>query len=104
MLDTQTAILQALISGPSYGLEVIERVGTASGGRIKLLQGRVYPVLRRLESEGLLRSWNGESVAETGGRPRRYYELTAEGMRAARADAKAINGVFGLGEVSHARR
>lgn len=96
MLDTQTAILQALIKGESYGLEIIERVATASGGRIKVQQGRVYPVLRSLEADGLLRSWDGEPVAETGGRPRRYYELTAEGRRAALADAKAISGLFGF--------
>lgn len=96
VLDTQTAILQALIQGESYGLEIIERVATASGGRIKILQGRVYPVLRRLEADGLLRSRDGEPVPETGGRPRRYYELTAEGRRVAKADSKALSGLFGL--------
>ncbi len=38
-------------------------------------QGTLYPLLRRLESQGLLQSqWNTE-----GARPRRYYVLTAAG-------------------------
>jgi len=94
VVDTRTAILQALVSGESYGLEVIQRVSTMTGGKVRLLQGRVYPVLRQLEADGFLRSWDGEPVPERGGRPRRYYELTAEGRRAARADAKAIAGLL----------
>jgi PadR family transcriptional regulator PadR len=94
VVDTRVAILQALMKGESYGLEVIERVREMSGGKIKVLQGRVYPVLRELEAEGLLRSFDGEPVAERGGRPRRYYELTAEGRRAATSDARAIAGLL----------
>ena len=94
MIDTRTAILQALMKGESYGLEVIDRVKEMSGGKIKLLQGRVYPVLRELETDGFLKSYDGEPVAERGGRPRRYYELTAEGRRAATSEAKAIAGLL----------
>src|SRR5581483_6814226 len=94
MLDTRTAILQAMMDGESYGLEVIERVRIMSGGKIRILQGRVYPVLRELEADGLLRSYDGELVAERGGRPRRYYELTASGRRVAASEAKAIAGLL----------
>jgi PadR family transcriptional regulator PadR len=94
VLDTKTAILQALMKGESYGLEIIDRVKEMSGGRIRLVQGRVYPVLRSLESEGCLKSWDGPPVAERGGRPRRYYQLTALGRRAATDDAKAIAGLL----------
>ena len=93
-IDTKVALLQALISGESYGLELIERVKDATGGRTTLQQGRVYPVLRQLEAEGLLESYDGEPLAERGGRPRRYYKLTAEGRRAAKADARAIAGLL----------
>ena len=93
-IDTKVALLQALIQGESYGLELIERVKKATGGRTTLMQGRVYPVLRQLESEGLLESYDGEPLSERGGRPRRYYRLTAEGRRAAREDAKALAGLL----------
>jgi PadR family transcriptional regulator PadR len=99
MLDTRIALLQALISGESYGLEIIERVKSLTKGRVLMMQGRVYPVLRELESEGLLESFDGDPLPERGGRPRKYYRLTAEGRRVARQDAAAIVGLLkpGLG-------
>jgi PadR family transcriptional regulator PadR len=40
-------------------------------------QGTLYPLLRRLEAQGLLRStWNVEE-----GRPRRYYVISSEGKK-----------------------
>lgn len=91
LLDTRTALLQALISKEGYGLELIERVRTLTQGKVTLLQGRVYPLLRDLERDGLLRSYEGNPLPERGGRPRRYYELTAEGRRIARDEATAIS-------------
>lgn len=95
MLDTRTAILQALVKGESYGLELIDRVYELTNRRIKLMQGRVYPVLRQLERDGLLRSFDGEKVQDRAGRPRRYYELTAEGRRVAFDEKLAIDGLIG---------
>lgn len=93
-IDTKVALLQALMQGESYGLELIERVEKATGGRTTLMQGRVYPLLRQLESEGFLESYDGAPLPERGGRPRRYYKLTAEGRRTAREDARAIAGLL----------
>ena len=43
---------------------------------LELDQGTLYPLLRRLESQGLLNSkWNTE-----GSRPRRYYVISPEGQ------------------------
>ena len=43
---------------------------------LELDQGTLYPLLRRLESQGLLSSdWNTE-----GSRPRRYYTISPEGQ------------------------
>ncbi len=87
--------MQALISGRGYGLELIERVEARSKGQIVLRQGSLYPALRELEDEGMLRSYDGEPMQERGGRPRRYYELTAEGAREARKTGKAMVVFFG---------
>lgn len=94
LIDVRAALLQALVQGDSYGLELIDRVKADTGGRAKLLEGRVYPALRELESEGLLESYPGPAMPERGGRPRIYYKLTAEGRRTARADAKALFGLL----------
>jgi PadR family transcriptional regulator, regulatory protein PadR len=94
LIDVRAALLQALMQGDSYGLELIERVKTDTKGRAVMLEGRVYPALRELESGGFLESYEGERLPERGGRPRIYYKITAEGRRTARADAKALIGLL----------
>jgi PadR family transcriptional regulator PadR len=37
-----------------------------------------------------VRSYEGDGLAERGGRPRRFYELTAEGTRAAKSQRRTI--------------
>jgi PadR family transcriptional regulator, regulatory protein PadR len=58
--------------------------------------GNTYPALRELETEGLVKSWEADPTPERGGRPRRYYKLTAAGQRAATEQKQAIAGLFGL--------
>ena len=93
-IDTKVALLQALIQGESYGLEVIERVKEQTHGQVVLVQGRVYPALRELESDGLLERYDGEPMPERGGRPRRYYKITAEGRKVARQQARGLLGLL----------
>jgi DNA-binding PadR family transcriptional regulator len=68
-----TLVLQALAVGHQYGFDVMDATGLPSG--------TVYPLLRRLEKEGLVRaSWEDAQAARDELRPpRRYYELTATG-------------------------
>ncbi len=55
-----------------------------SGGRFDLPEGTVYPALRRLERDGLLRSrWTART-----GRRRRVYQLTDGGQRALQEQAR----------------
>jgi PadR family transcriptional regulator PadR len=81
-------------SGRGYGLEIIERVKERTSGAIVLTEGNVYPALKSLEREGLLRSYDGEPIPERGGRPRRYYELTGEGRRVATEQRAALIGLL----------
>ena len=68
-----TLVLQALAFGHQYGFDVMDATGLPSG--------TVYPVLRRLEKEGLVRAdWEDPQAARDEQRPpRRYYELTGAG-------------------------
>lgn len=95
-INPRVALLQALISGPGYGLDLIERVKKQTKGKVVLGQGSVYPALRDLEREGLLESYEGEPLPERAGRPRRYYRLSALGARAAMEQREAVWGLFGL--------
>jgi PadR family transcriptional regulator, regulatory protein PadR len=74
-------VLEALLLDPSrelYGLEIGEAAGLRSG--------TVHPILARLEGYGWLSSRWEDVDASAEGRPaRRYYQLTADGVQAARA-------------------
>ena len=72
-------LLSLLEEGESYGYTIIQRVRDLSGGEIEWTDGMLYPVLHRLEAQGLVRSrWD---VSEAG-RKRKYYALSAAGKRA----------------------
>ncbi len=71
-------VLQALLEGHHHGFDVMEATGLPSG--------TVYPILRRLDGEGLVRSrWEQDTIARQEQRPpRRYYELSPGGGAVAR--------------------
>jgi PadR family transcriptional regulator, regulatory protein PadR len=66
-------VLRALARGVRYGFDILDDTGLESG--------TVYPILRRLEDAGCVRSrWEPAERAQREGRPpRRYYELTGAG-------------------------
>jgi PadR family transcriptional regulator PadR len=62
------------LRSPRYGYEL--RQALAERG-MPIEEGTLYPLLRRLETQGLLRSeWRIEE-----GPPRRYYALNADGKK-----------------------
>jgi len=79
---TAAMILQAIHCGYIYGYNLMETTGLPSG--------TVYPALRRLQKEGLIRSQREpQSVADAGQRPtRKYYKLTPPGKAALRTSTK----------------
>ena len=50
----------------------------------------VYNTLERLEQKGLVRSTIGQPTAERGGRAKRYFSTTTDGLREVRAAKKAL--------------
>lgn len=70
---TAAIILQAIEAGHVYGFSVMEQTGLPSG--------TVYPALRRLERDGLIRSqWESQKLADADDRPaRKYYRITRAG-------------------------
>jgi DNA-binding PadR family transcriptional regulator len=71
-------LLSILAGGESYGYEIIQRVRELSGGEIEWSDGMLYPVLHRLERDGLIESeWK---EADTG-RQRKYYFISKDGRK-----------------------
>ena len=94
LLGARAAILLGL-SRPGYGLQIIDRIRNQTGGRVRLRLGSVYPALRDLERQRLVRSW--EIAGARGGRRRRYYELTLKGVAAATVQRKVLGDLLGAG-------
>jgi len=69
-------VMQAIGAGHCHGFDIVEVTGYPTG--------TVYPALRRRERDGYVTShWEPERTATREGRPaRRYYELTASGVKA----------------------
>ncbi len=72
-------VLSILARGESWGYAILRDVEAHSGGKLAWSEGMLYPVLHRLEREGLLLArWRtGDS-----GRRRKVYRLSAKGRRA----------------------
>lgn len=86
-------VLVAIQHGHRYGFDIIEASGLPSG--------TVYPILRRLEDAGLLRSrWEAVHAAREEQRPpRRYYQLTGRGAETVRLTTERFPGIArSLGE------
>ena len=70
-------VLSVLAGGKKYGYLVQKEVREASGARVDLPAGTLYPLLHKLEDEGLIRSAWDDST----GRQRKWYDLTASGRK-----------------------
>jgi transcriptional regulator len=81
-------VLAALAGEPGHGYVIVERVRERSEGAFELQEGTLYPLLHRLEAEGLVASrWSTQT-----GRRRREYRLTARGRAALAERTRAWRG------------
>ena len=68
-------VLHLIAQGPSYGNQLMERIGAMTAGVLSVNPNTMYPLLRQLEGRGLIKGeWEHPER-----RTRRYYALTAEG-------------------------
>lgn len=72
-------VLATLAETPKYGYLVIKEIEGHSGDFFDLREGTLYPILHRLEGEGLVKS---EWKVSKAGRDRRYYRITPKGKAA----------------------
>ena len=77
--SSKPMVLSILADGESYGYEIIQKVLELSDEHIEWTDGMMYPVLHRLEREGLIIS---EWKEADSGRERKYYRLTPGGRKA----------------------
>jgi DNA-binding PadR family transcriptional regulator len=86
----------------NYGYAIIRAINREGEGLFVWQEGTVYPILHKLEKEGLVRTqWQD---ADTG-RKRKYYYITAEGREGLAEGTKEWSGfhklITALGDGNH---
>ncbi len=76
----------------AYGVPLARGLTTVRGGEVAL--GSVYAALDRLEMKGLVTSRLGEATPERGGRAKRYFRVTEEGLRSIHATRKVLTSLW----------
>lgn len=72
-----TLILEALQREPSHGYRIAQQIKERSQDVLDFKEGTLYPALHKLESDGLVESYEGVE----NGRMRRYYRITEPGRQ-----------------------
>ena len=86
----------------AYGVPIAAEIAQRTGR--EMLQGSVYAILERLESQGLVTSRLGDATPQRGGRAKRYFALTAEGNRQVREAQRALEALWqGLAKPARAK-
>ena len=82
---TAFLILAVLEAERRHGYELSRLLEQRSQGVVRVHAASLYPLLYRLEHEGLI---EGQWVEKAGQRRRRYYRITSEGKRALRVQRR----------------
>ncbi len=75
--NTPLLILSLLKDGDKYGYEMVSELARRSDNTFELKEGTLYPLLHTLEKNKWVKSY---VKAAPGGRERKYYHLTQEGL------------------------
>jgi transcriptional regulator len=80
--SAELLVLSLLEAQPRHGYDISRLIEVRSGGALSFHVTSLYPLLHRLEKEGLI---EGKWVEKPDQRRRRYYRLTSEGRRVLRS-------------------
>ncbi|RYZ75891.1 MAG: PadR family transcriptional regulator [Proteobacteria bacterium] len=81
-------ILLILRRQESYGYQIIQELKEKTGGELKIAEGTLYPVLKKMESKAWI---EGAWKKVDSGRERRYYILTDKGNQELEAQYSQFN-------------
>ncbi|HKE24712.1 MAG TPA: PadR family transcriptional regulator [Bryobacteraceae bacterium] len=80
--SAELLVLSLLEDQPRHGYDISKLIQMRSGGALRFHVTSLYPLLHRLEKEGLI---DGRWVEKADQRRRRYYHLTAPGRKVLRS-------------------
>lgn len=70
-------VLKLICAQPTYGYELLSRLKETSRGRFVLKEGTLYPILYRLEDDGMILAKWSQGEGRTA--PKKIYEATQAG-------------------------
>lgn len=76
----------------AYGVPISRELEARRGRGVSV--GSVYAALERLESKGLVASTLGDPTPERGGKAKRYFTVTKEGLRQVRKTRQVLTGLW----------
>lgn len=85
--SAELVVLSLLAEGEKYGYMLSKEAAAKSDGKLRLTPGVLYPLLRELETQGLITSsWeevrsDRANDADADGRKRKWYRLSAKGKK-----------------------
>jgi len=90
LTDFELMILLAILrtGEDAYGVPIAREIEAA--GRRNVAVAAVYAALDRLERTGMVSSSMGEPTPERGGRAKRFFQVTPQGIRAAKETQRAL--------------
>jgi PadR family transcriptional regulator len=93
-------ILKSLVAGEMHGLGISRRVEQITGGTFSVKPGSLFPALHRMEEEGWISSFWGESENN---RRAKYYRLTKPGQKQLAVETKRWGRIsFGIAKALEA--
>ena len=90
LAELEQAVLLATLrlDGAGYGLSIRDEIARATGRDLAI--GTIHKTLTRLEAKELVVSRMGEASPHRGGRAKRHYTVTADGVRELKASLRSI--------------
>jgi DNA-binding PadR family transcriptional regulator len=94
LTDLELMILLAVmrVGDEAYGVTITREIEDTTGRGVAVAV--VYTTLDRLEDRGLVASAIGDPTPERGGRAKRFFRVTAKGLRQARTTQRALTALW----------
>jgi PadR family transcriptional regulator PadR len=87
-LELMTLLAVLRVGDEAYGVAIARELHETAGRRVLL--AALYAALSRLEERGFVTAELGDPTPERGGRAKKYFRVTREGIRAVRETRRAF--------------
>src|ERR687888_2803961 len=94
LTDFELMIMLAILrlGEDAYGVPIAREIEET--GKRRVLVAAIYTALARLEDNGLVTSSYGDPTPERGGRAKRFFKVTAKGLKAVKETQRAFTALW----------